>query len=98
LTASDRKGKPIGCIKYLSRYHSPGFKGYKEQITTDKEPALYAAIKNSFAAGIKHVDSKYKNNFIEQDYRAIKSRLCAIEGFKNSFCALRFCTVFKEIR
>lgn len=68
------------------------------QITTDKEAALYPAIKNVFGATTQHRDSKYMNNRIEQDHRAIKSRLRIMKGFKNSFCALIFCTAFEEIR
>jgi transposase-like protein len=69
-----------------------------EQITTDKEPALYPAIKNVFGNNTKHRDSKYMNNMIEQDHRGIKSRCGVMKGFKNIFCALKFCTAFEEIR
>ena len=67
------------------------------QITTDKEPALYPAIQNVFGNTTKHRDSKYMNNVIEQNHRAIKSRLRVMKGLKNIFCALIFCTVFEEI-
>ena len=69
-----------------------------EQITTDKEPALYPAIKNSFGSDAKHRDSKYKNNIVEQSHRGIKSRYKPMKGLKNIFCALIFCTVFEEIQ
>ena len=69
-----------------------------EQITTDKEPALYPAIENTFGNETKHRDSKYMNNGIEQNHRGIKSRYKIIKGFKNNFCALIFCTVFEEIQ
>lgn len=69
-----------------------------EQITTDKEKALYPAIKNLFNSNTKHRDSKYMNNCIEQDHRGIKSRYRPMKGFKNIFCALTFCTAFEEIR
>ena len=69
-----------------------------EQMTTDKEPALYPAIKNSFGDNTKHRDSKYKNNIIEQNHRGIKSRYKPMKGFKNIFCALIFCTAFEEIQ
>jgi transposase-like protein len=68
------------------------------QITTDKEPALYPAIENVFSIDTKPRDSKYMNNNIESDHRVIKSRLSVMKGFKNIFCALKFCTVFEEIR
>jgi transposase-like protein len=69
-----------------------------EQITTDKEPALYPAIQNVFTKNTKHRDSKYMNNVIEQNHRGIKSRYKVMKGFKNIFCALIFCTAFEEIR
>jgi len=69
-----------------------------EQITTDKEPALFPAIKNVFGDTTKHRDSKYMNNRIEQDHRGIKSRYKIMKGFKNPFSALIFCTAFEEIR
>jgi len=68
------------------------------QITTDKEPALYPAIKSVFGKSTKHYDSKYKNNCIEQDHRPIKSRLRVMKGLKSIFSALTFCTAFEEIR
>jgi len=69
-----------------------------EQITTDKEPALYPAINNVFGSKTKHRDSKYMNNRIEQTHRGIKSRYKVMKGFKSPFCALIFCTAFEEIR
>jgi len=68
------------------------------QITTDKETALYPAIKNVFGNKTIHRDSKYMNNKIEQDHRGIKSRYKIMKGYKNIFCALIFCTAFEEIR
>ena len=38
------------------------------------------------------------NDRIEQSHRGIKSRYKVMKGFKHSFCALRFCTVFEEIQ
>lgn len=68
------------------------------QITTDKEPALYPAVKRVFGGGTRHRDVKYMNNCIEQDHRGIKSRYKVMKGFSSIFCALIFCTVFEEIR
>ena len=69
-----------------------------DQITTDKEPALYPAMDNVFGNCTKHRDSKYMNNRIESDHRVTKSRLSIMKGFKDIFCALNFCTAFEEIR
>lgn len=68
-----------------------------KQITTDKEPALYGAIENTLGDKVKHRDSKYKNNLIEQNHRMIKSRTAAMKGFQSPWCAMVFCTVFEEI-
>lgn len=68
------------------------------QITTYKKPALYPAIANLFPPETKHRDSKYMNNILESDHRAVKSRLSVMKGFKNIFCVLEFCTVFEEVR
>jgi len=68
------------------------------QITTDKEPALYPAIRKVFGNSTNHRDVKYLNNCLEQDHRAIKSRYKVMKGFKDTFCALIFCTVFEELR
>ena len=69
-----------------------------DQITTDKEPALYPAMDNVFGNCTKHRDSKYMNNRIESDHRVTISRLSIMKGFKDIFCALNFCTVFEEVR
>lgn len=69
-----------------------------EQVTTDKEAALYPAVKGSFGESTTHRDSKYMNNRIERDHRGIKSRYRVMKGFKALFCAVIFCTVFEEIR
>ncbi|WP_423062857.1 IS6 family transposase [Candidiatus Paracoxiella cheracis] len=48
---------------------------YPEQITTDKEPALYPAIQAVFGEYTDHRDNNYLNNRIEQSHRGIKSRM-----------------------
>jgi transposase-like protein len=71
---------------------------YPYCITTDKEPALYKAIENTFSDYTDHRDNTFMNNHIEQDHRGIKSRVKVMKGFKDIFKALVFCTVFEEIR
>ena len=68
------------------------------QVTTDKEAALYPAMNSVFPADTKHRDSKYMNNRIEQNHRGIKSRYKVMKSFKNPFCALIFCTALEEIK
>jgi len=67
-------------------------------VTTDKEPAFYSAIENTFGDYTDHRDNKFMNNLIEQSHRGIKSRTDAMKGFKDIFSALVFCTAFEEIR
>ncbi len=69
-----------------------------EKIMTDKEPALYPAIRSVFGDKTLHRDSKYMNNKIEQNHRGIKSRYKVMKGFKHPISALIFCTAFEEIR
>ena len=38
---------------------------YPEKITTDKEPAFYSAIENTFGDYTDHRDNKFMNNIIE---------------------------------
>lgn len=71
---------------------------YPEQITSDQEPALYPAVDETFGDYTTHRDNKHKNNRMEQDHRGVQSRIGPMKGFKNPFCALRFCTMFEEIR
>ncbi len=71
---------------------------YPYQITTDKEPAFYSAVENTFGDYTDHRDIKYLNNCLEQDHRGIKSRTGPMKGFKDIICALIFCTAFEEIR
>jgi len=71
---------------------------YPEKITTDKEPAFYSAIENTFGYYTDHRDNKFMNNLIEQSHRGIKSRTDVMKGFKDIFSVLVFCTAYEEIR
>ena len=42
--------------------------------------------------------SRYLNNRIEQDHRAIKQRYYPMLGFKRMESAKRFCSAFEELR
>ena len=93
---SDRKNKAAAEKFFKQAQKTTGVQ--PKQVTTDKEAALYPAIKKAFKRKTKHRDSRYMNNLIESDHRGTKSRLSVMKGFKNIFCALKFCTVFEEIR
>ena len=45
-----------------------------------------------------HRQSRYLNNRIEQDHRAIKQRYYPMLGFKRMESAKRFCAAFEELR
>jgi putative transposase len=59
-------------------------------VTIDKSGANLAALKDINATReqpIRIRQTKYLNNIVEQDHRAIKRRTRAIMGFKNFRCA-----------
>jgi transposase-like protein len=63
-----------------------------EKITIDKSGANTAAIlsmRADLGADIELRQSKYLNNLIEQDYRAIKRIIRPMMGFKSFRCARR---------
>jgi len=47
---------------------------------------------------VRHRTSRYKNNRIEQDHRAIKQRYYPMRGFGSFAAAARFCLAFEEQR
>ncbi|WP_100085008.1 IS6 family transposase [Burkholderia ambifaria] len=64
--------------------------GAPETVTIDKSGANLAALKDINAEReepIKVRQSKYLNNIVEQDHRAIKRRTRPMMGFKNFRCA-----------
>jgi len=64
--------------------------GVPEKITIDKSGANTAAIEGMRAdsgADIELRQSKYLNNIVEQDHRAIKSIVRPMLGFKSFRCA-----------
>lgn len=63
-----------------------------------KETAFPDAIKKSLGNDVKHCDSKYMNNRMEQHHRGRKSRANVMKGFKDSWCAMIFCHVFEEVQ
>ena len=63
-----------------------------EKITIDKSGANTAAIQGLIAdsgAPIELRQSKYLNNLVEQDHRAIKRIVRPMLGFKSFWCAAR---------
>jgi putative transposase len=64
----------------------------------DRTDSMFTQPKNALGDDIKHRDSKYMNNIIEQVNRGIKSHYGSMKGFNDSWCAMIFCTAFEEIR
>ena len=63
-----------------------------EKVTIDKSGANTAAVRGLVAdsgVGIELRQSKYLNNLVEQDHRAIKRRTRPMLGFKDFHCAAK---------
>jgi len=68
------------------------------QVTTDGHDAYPRAIRETLGSGVRQRTSRYKNNRIEQDHRAIKQRYYPMRGFGSFAAAARFCLAFEEQR
>ena len=69
-----------------------------QQVTTDGHDAYPRASRETLGSGVTHRCSRYKNNRIEQDHRAIKQRYYPMRGFGSFAAAARFCPAFEEQR
>ena len=68
------------------------------RVTTDQHPAYGKAIHWILGRKVRHRQSQYLNNRIEQDHRAIKQRYYPMLGFGQMESATRFCSAFEELR
>jgi transposase-like protein len=68
------------------------------RVTTDGHDAYPRAIHETLGPGVQHRCSRYKNNRIEQDHRAMKQRSYPLRGFGSFASAARFCAGFEEQR
>ncbi len=68
------------------------------RLTTDQHPAYGKAIRWILGRKVRHRQSQYLNNRIEQDHRAIKQRYYPMLGFGRMESAQRFCSAFEELR
>jgi transposase-like protein len=50
--------------------------------------------RSNTTAGVRHRDSQYLNNRLEQDHRGIKGRYSPMRGFKCPNSASRFCRAY----
>ncbi len=68
------------------------------QVTTDGHDAYPRASRETLGDGVSHRTSRYKNNRIEQDHRAVKQRYYPMRGFGSFASAARFWPAFEEQR
>ncbi len=68
------------------------------RLTTDQHPAYKKAIRWILGREVLHRQSRYLNNRIEPDHRAIKQRYYPMLGFESMESAKRFCSAFDELR
>lgn len=97
--AVDRDGNTIDFLLRANRNHAAarsffeqaiGLHGVPEKITIDKSGSNTAAIQSIRAdsgADIEMRQSKYLNNIVEQDHRAVKRIVRPMLGFKSFRCA-----------
>ncbi len=69
-----------------------------ERVTTDGHDAYPRAIRETLGDQVTHRCSRYLNNRVEQDHRAIKQRSYPLRGFGSFAAAARFCPAFEEQR
>ncbi len=69
-----------------------------ERVTTDGHDAYPRAIRETLGGQVTHRCSRYLNNRLEQDHRAIKQRYYPMRGFGSVTAAGRFCRAHEEQR
>jgi len=99
--AVDRLGHTVDFLLTAKRDHAAarrfferaiGLHDVPEKITIDKSGANTAAVHSMIAdsgVDIELRQSKYLNNLVEQDHRAIKRRTKPMLGFKDFHCAAK---------
>jgi putative transposase len=69
-----------------------------DQVTTDGHDSYPRAIRTVLGAGMRHRNSQYLNNRLEQDHRGIKGRYGPMRGFKSPRSAGALCCAHDELR
>ena len=67
-------------------------------VTADGHDSYARAIRTTLGAGVRHRDSQYLNNRLEQDHRGVKGRYGPMRGFKCPRSADDFCRAYDELR
>ena len=69
-----------------------------DRVTTEGHDAYPRAIRETLGDVVAHRTSRYLNNRVEQDHRAIKQRYYPMRGFDTVGSAARFCRAHEEQR
>src|ERR1700756_5145555 len=68
-----------------------------DRVTTDGHDSYPRAIRTVLGTGVRHRDSQYLNNRIEQDHRGIKADTGPMLGLKSTGSARRYCRGHDEL-
>ena len=68
-----------------------------DRVTTDGHDSYPRAIRTTLGPGVRHRDSQYLNNRLEQDHRGVKGRYGPMRGFKCPQSASEFCRAYDEL-
>jgi putative transposase len=69
-----------------------------DRVTTDGHDSYPRAIWTVLGTAVRHRDSQYLNNRLEQDHRGVKGRYGPMRGFKCPRLADAFCRAYDELR
>jgi putative transposase len=69
-----------------------------DRVSTDGHDSYPRAIRTTLGVGVRHRDSQYLNNRLEQDHRGVKGRYGPMRGFKCPRSAGEFCRAYDELR
>jgi putative transposase len=69
-----------------------------DRVTPDGHDSDLRELRTALGAGVRHRDSQYFNNRLEQDHRGVKGRYGPMRGFKCPRSAGEFCRTYDELR
>jgi putative transposase len=69
-----------------------------DRVTTDGHDSYPRAIRTTLGTDVRHRDSQYFNNRLEQDHRGVKGRYGPMRGFKCPRSAGEFCLAYDGLR
>ncbi len=91
---NERTGTPFNDLQFPT-----GIATHKRcGLTTDRHPAYGMAIRWILGRKVMHLQSRYLNNRIEQDHRAIRQCYDLMQGFRCMESGKRLGSVFDELR